>query len=250
MKTFLVSAASLIAMTFTASAADLPVRTYSKAPLSVPAPVLSWTGGYVGLELGYTSVRGTLGDLDCQYRRQSCPLDNNDDRLPAYERSSAKGFNIGGAIGYDYQVAPSWVLGVVAKVNGVFSEDLRYFGDDSRGEFPLRLADRLNALASFNGRGGFLVTPATLLYITGGYAMAQFQPNHFDSDNRDGTQRIFTGWTLGGGLEQKIAQNASMYLEGKYYSFDSQNWRDGSREPFALNNPHVYTINVGVNYRF
>jgi len=40
-----------------------------------------------------------------------------------------------------------------------------------------------------------------------------------------------------------------MYLEGKYYSFGSRSWSDGSNEPFVLNNPNVWTIDVGVNYR-
>jgi outer membrane immunogenic protein len=45
----LIAAASTIALTQIASAADLP----RKAPAYVPPPVADWSGVYVGLEGGY-----------------------------------------------------------------------------------------------------------------------------------------------------------------------------------------------------
>src|SRR5579859_655849 len=54
-KKLLLSSAMFIAAISSASAADLPV----KAPMMAPAPIFSWTGFYVGLNLG-----GKWADVD------------------------------------------------------------------------------------------------------------------------------------------------------------------------------------------
>ena len=51
MKKLLIAAALIGFSAATASAADLPVRAYTKAPEMVPA--YSWTGFYVGVNGGY-----------------------------------------------------------------------------------------------------------------------------------------------------------------------------------------------------
>src|ERR1700685_1980924 len=43
-----------------AAAADLPARTYTKAPAMVAAAPISWTGCYVGVEAGYGWGRETV----------------------------------------------------------------------------------------------------------------------------------------------------------------------------------------------
>ena len=52
MKTILAAAALAALGVSSAFAADLPARTYTKAPAMVVAPAYNWTGFYVGAELG------------------------------------------------------------------------------------------------------------------------------------------------------------------------------------------------------
>src|SRR5258708_37146497 len=50
MKKFLLGTVALVAVgaTVPALAADLPARTYTKAPAYAPAPIYNWTGFYIG----------------------------------------------------------------------------------------------------------------------------------------------------------------------------------------------------------
>src|SRR5260370_2071056 len=54
MKTFLPGTVALVALgaTVPALAADLPARTYTKAPLAYAAPIYNWTGFYIGGHVG------------------------------------------------------------------------------------------------------------------------------------------------------------------------------------------------------
>ncbi len=53
MKKFLLAATALVALTAHAAAADLPARTYTKAPVyTAPAAVYNWTGFYIGGHVG------------------------------------------------------------------------------------------------------------------------------------------------------------------------------------------------------
>ena len=53
MKKLLLSAAALTAFAAPAFAADMPARTYAKAPAySPPAVIYNWTGFYIGGHLG------------------------------------------------------------------------------------------------------------------------------------------------------------------------------------------------------
>ena len=52
MKKFLLTLSALVIGTVAASAADLPARTYTKAPPPPPPPPFSWTGIYIGANIG------------------------------------------------------------------------------------------------------------------------------------------------------------------------------------------------------
>lgn len=54
MKPMLIGIAAVTSLLATSAfAADLPVKTYTKAPVFVP-PVYDWTGFYVGGNVGYS----------------------------------------------------------------------------------------------------------------------------------------------------------------------------------------------------
>src|SRR3954462_10194546 len=92
MKKFLLGTVALVALAAPAFAADMPARTYSKAPVyTAPALVYNWTGFYIGGHLGGAFA----GDNSLQ---------GSDARF------------LGGVqAGFDYQFAPNWVMGVEAQ---------------------------------------------------------------------------------------------------------------------------------------
>src|SRR5436853_6521432 len=92
MKKILLVAAALAAMAAPAFAADMPARTYTKAPAyTAPQVVYNWTGFYIGGHVG-----GAFAG-------------NN-----SLEGSNAR-FMGGVQGGFDYQFAQRWVVGAEAQ---------------------------------------------------------------------------------------------------------------------------------------
>ena len=86
-----------------ASAADLPV----KAPVQAPAPVYSWTGFYIGGDVGALWTRGN-GRFD--------PLPDVPffGVFPNAGDLNKTAFVAGLHAGYNWQLSPSWVVGIEA----------------------------------------------------------------------------------------------------------------------------------------
>src|ERR1700676_5164758 len=94
MKKVKVSIVVLVAIAGTVPplAADMPFRTYTKAPALATAPTYNWTGFYVGGHIG-----GAFNGND----NFAGISNNNEGRL------------LGGVqVGGDYQFASNWVLGI------------------------------------------------------------------------------------------------------------------------------------------
>ncbi|WP_424630146.1 outer membrane protein [Bradyrhizobium sp. SYSU BS000235] len=225
-------AASAAVLTSTASfAADLPARTYTKAPAYAPAPIFNWTGIYVGAHLG-----AAFGGDDS--------FASNYGLLGGSSRDAA--FLGGGQIGADYQFAPNWVVGIEGQISGL-SNNNRTFSDGFNS-----FRDRSDWLASVTGRLGYTWGPG-MIYAKGGVA---FRDNN-GLEATAGflpavTDRNSTGWTVGGGFEYMFAPAWSAKVEYQYYNFDTTNVGFS-----ALGNPAVlsykddlHTVKVGVNYHF
>jgi outer membrane immunogenic protein len=231
MKKFLLGAAALAAMvplSAPAFAADMPARTYSKAPVyTAPAVVYNWTGFYIGGHLGGAFA----GDNSLQ---------GSDARF------------LGGVQGgFDYQFAPNWVMGIEAQYSWLPNSN------NNGVLFPggTLVTSNTNQLGSVTGRLGYTWGPA-LLYAKGGYA---WRDGNNISVTSAGAPLPFAttgnrqdGYTVGAGLEYMFAPNWSAKAEYQYYNFDSTTFLAGS--PVAIagrsfrNDEH--TVKVGVNYRF
>ena len=231
MKKLLPVAAALSALLGTvaapAFAADIPPRTYTKAPppYSPPAVIYNWTGFYIGGHLG-----GAFAD--------SNSLIGNDARF------------MGGVQGgFDYQFAPNWVMGVEAQYSWLNSNTtgIAFAGNGL-------ITDRNNQIGSVTGRVGYTWGPG-LLYAKGGYAWRD-NPNigvtvggapvtfTTDGNHRD-------GWTVGGGLEYMFAPNWSAKAEYQYYNFGSTTFTSGPAPIVGSRfRDDEHTAKVGVNYRF
>lgn len=213
-----------------AVAADLPLPT--KAP---PAPVLSWTGWYVGLNAGAT-INNSSYSLDpagC-FITTACGtggLAGNPFRAYAANLNGAA-FIGGGQIGYNWQVAPVWVVGLEADLNytGINQSDTvtQALGPPifAPGAFVHTVTDRLDWFGTVRPRVGFLVTPTLLLYGTGGLAYGHVSSSEFalfpppgSSDTYAGSlSAVRAGWTAGAGLEYAI--KPGWMLKAEYLHVD------------------------------
>jgi len=153
MKKLLLAMTALAAFTGSAVAADLPARTYTKAPPVAVAP--SWTGFYV-----FGGAGGGVWDADTFARVTGVGT-----ALNINQRQGGDGwFGTVGA-GYDWQFNTSWVAG--AFVDGQFGS-LRGTLQDPTFGITGTIKDQDNY--AVGARLGYLVAPNVLSYVNGGYS--------------------------------------------------------------------------------
>jgi len=231
MKKFLLSTAALMVLgTASAVAADLPARTYTKAPPPAYAPVYNWTGFYLGGHIG-AAFGGDDG------------FATNIVGLTGTSRDAA--FLGGGQIGANYQFAPNWVLGIEGQISALTDNERTFTAPT--GDF---IRDRSDWLASVTGRLGYTWGPG-LLYVKGGVAFrddgglgvtAGFAPAATDKES--------TGWTVGGGLEYMFAPAWSANVEYQYYNFGTTNVATNGGLGALSYKDDIHTVKVGINYHF
>jgi outer membrane immunogenic protein len=254
MKNFALGMLAAVAMTGSAFAADMAPR-YAKAPPPAPIAVYTWTGCYIGGNVGgawhnvnQNSNRNVAGTVFAP------PLDLG-------SADSGGDFIGGGQIGCDYQFAGNWVVGI----QGMFN-----FGDtrSSNNIFDARVigigapftTTRTRDLYTVTGRIGYLFTPPLIGYVKGGGAWTRTYteirgniPAPFLSESASADRQ---GWTVGGGLEYMFARGWSVFGEYNYADFDRKDITF-IQGPATIGVPtinstrlNIQTALVGVNYKF
>lgn len=203
MKRLFLGTTGLLAMVAAATAADLPARTYGKAPAMVAA-VYDWSGFYLGANGGYASAR-KCWDL------------TNDGFAPvnpaiAEGCHNATGGTAGGQFGYRWQSA-SWVFGIEAQGNWA---DLKGSHVTTILAAPLAggtRSSRIDALGLFTGQIGY-AWANTLLYVKGGAAVTR---DKYDSTTPgfvpDSGRETRWGGVVGIGLEYGLTPTWSLAFE-------------------------------------
>src|SRR5438128_10544305 len=108
MKRLLLASAPLVVLgSVCAIAADLGVQPVYKAPAASAPLVYDWRGFYVGGHVGAASAKIDSTTIDIATG------------LPTAATSSSRtGAFGGGQVGYNFLVAPNWLLGVEADLSG------------------------------------------------------------------------------------------------------------------------------------
>ena len=253
LRRILMASVGAVALAGTAVAADLP----SRAPPPVylpPVPIFTWTGIYVGGQIGYgwgqnnTNFGDNFGDFTSF----------------SYNASGV----IGGAhVGYNLQLnqwGPQWgqfVIGLEGDVDGTslsksstlfvpFGASLGFAPYAGVGSFNVNHSVE----GSIRGRIGYAWDRA-LIYATGGVAFGGFNGNacvnyaattQFDAFGAcasASTTRV--GWTVGGGIDYAVTNNWSIRAEYRYTDF-------GHATVFAngLTNPIAGDLGAFVNRHF
>jgi outer membrane immunogenic protein len=178
-----------------ALAADLPARTYTKAPAYVSA-IYDWSGLYIGGNAGYGSSR------DCR---------TNLTRAANLGCDDATGAIVGGQIGYRLQ-SGTFVYGVEAQ------GDWADLNGSAQNIFnpANRIRSRTDAFGLFTGQVGYAWDNA-LLYVKGGAAVTDRQFDFIiNATGLTGPSSGFVsqwGGTVGTGFEYGFAPNWSAGLE-------------------------------------
>lgn len=235
--------ASLLAATFVfgvtqaASAADIPRGPMvTKAPPL--APVMLWNGCYIGVNGGYgwAHKRGTI-------------VEPGLDPEPAGSHT-ADGGVAGGQIGCDWQVNPTWVIGV----RGMYDwASLR--GSNVHPVFPdLAVHTKVNGFGTAVVRAGWLFSPNTMLYVLGGLAWVHDR-HHITEFGIEGANARKTrlGFDVGVGLEHMINPGWSLFVEYDYMGFGTKriNFATITGDVIPVDvKQDVQKILVGLNWRW
>jgi outer membrane immunogenic protein len=232
MKVFFAGAALLALALGPVMAADMgqppaPAPVYTKAPMM---PVYSWTGGYIGVNAGYA-----WGDSEVSTTTLSPPASYFAvSSVPAIATAGAQavkpnGFTGGAQIGYNWQASSSTVLGVEVdfqsfRLLSTVASAAAYPCCAGTG-FAIAQGVQTDWLATFRARLGYLVTPSTLLYVTGGGAVTNFQGAFAFVDTFGPAVELGSfnttklGWTVGGGVEWAMWSGWSAKAEYLFVSF-------------------------------
>src|SRR5262245_21975906 len=144
-----------------------------------------------------------------------------------WSEGSDSAFIGGGQIGYNWQFAPNWLIGIEGDISATG------FSDSASGVLvgiaPTTvgtISADLNWLASVRGRLGY-TWDRFMLYFTGGGAWADFDGTA-TATNINGTLGAnfggtLSGWVIGGGGEWMFAPNWTLGVEYLHYEFDNIN---------------------------
>jgi outer membrane immunogenic protein len=246
------------ALSGSAFAADLPPRSYAKAPAL--APVSNWSGLYVGGNLGYG-----WGDGNTDVSFLPTPLQFGVNNTTLGARSSGV---IGGAqLGYNWQVG-SVVTGLEADIQGSdITGSARATPTIVGTAIPilfevLSSEQKLSWFGTVRGRLGVTVTPDLLLYGTAGLAYGEVEASaKFQVEGHDkapaSVSKTKVGWTAGAGAEWMFARNWSAKLEYLYVDLGSESAIGDLAQVDGVRYGVGYTwhtreniARVGVNYHF
>ncbi|HVY58959.1 MAG TPA: outer membrane protein [Xanthobacteraceae bacterium] len=224
-----VATLALVAAAGSASAADLARPVY-KAPPPM-APVFSWNGFYIGGHIGGAFEREDATDVITGATASTDP----------------SGFIGGGQLGFNYQFAPNWVLGLEGDISGTSVDGTADFDPLVFGA-PATIKDDVNFYATLTGRLGFTVQPNWLLYVKGGAAWKDSDYTLTTGGLAEKISNTRTGWTVGGGLEYAFYNNWSAKLEYDFLDFGTDRL-DFLAGPQDIKS-ETHQVKFGINYRF
>ena len=258
-----------------------------KAPPAPPA--LGWSGFYAGVNAG-----GSIGvNTDAQNAAFAAPLLGTSGLLSTGDKHASPGAVVGGQIGYNWQLSPRWLVGLEADWQWTSQKNASaactppaattgFFNLGGTG-FGYCLAEqsRITNLGTERVRGGVLVGNS-LWYATGGLAWGRVRDDVAFGESANTTvfpgpltagpllsagatyNKNRLGWTLGAGVETKLASRWSAKIEYLYVDLGtvSQAFAIPINPAFgpaftagsamAARNAHITDniVRAGVNYVF
>jgi len=250
----LLSTAAVVALSTASFAADLPTH---KAPAPyVPAPIFTWTGFYVGAQVGAGWTKDKVSDFAA-----------NNGALLGTGNLDKSGIVGGLHAGYNMQTG-SIVYGLEAdlELSGLSKTSGALFAGNALVGGVYSFSQKIDWQGSVRGRLGYASGPA-LFYVTGGLAFANVKYGYSNPINFANTafavgagsysfSSVRTGWTLGAGLEYAFNNNWSARIEYRYTDFGSFTNSTGALPVTMWSNENIkhklteQAVRVGITYKF
>jgi outer membrane immunogenic protein len=241
-----------------ALAADMAV----KAPPVAPMPAWSWTGFYVGANVGGGWAHSNETSVGAPPAGGNLPF-----TIPLHGSGAVGGIQAG----YNWQLNPSVLFGLEGdwdaagiRSSNSFAPVLTAAGVPFVPTTTGTASRNVDWLASIRGRLGYTFNQ-TLLYVTGGAAFSRIGYAACLNCNLNGGPVSFpatfsstkSGAVVGAGIEQAIAGNWSVRAEYLYYQFSGASavaLPTPANPPFTENDSWsrttVQTVRVGIDYKF
>ncbi|MBX9826028.1 MAG: outer membrane beta-barrel protein [Xanthobacteraceae bacterium] len=227
-----------------------PGITGTAGPTPATAFAVMWSGAYVNAGFGYG-----LWTAD---ETTSAVAGAANPPVRVTQRLGGKGWLGRFGAGYDYQIYPRVVAGVLAdfdvsSIEGSIQDSIAGLEGQTKQTWSWAVG----------ARGGWLVAPDVLSYVSAGYTQARFSSATMSSMltgapfNGLSTPAFTTdGWFAGGGVEAAILPGVFWRNEYRYAQYGSETVTDSSTNPAALtrNNinfrPTVQTVTTQLVYKF
>ena len=244
MKRLLLASAALMALgSVCAIAADLGVQPVYKAATAAPPLAYDWRGFYVGGHVGAASAK-----ID------STTIDIATGLATGTNSSSGTGAFGGGQIGYNFLVAPNWLLGIEADLSGA---SLRANITESVAGTTVNDAHKNDLFGTARGRVGY-TAGNWLFYGTGGYAWSRETAtrtqvagtiNAATPGTSESSASTQSGWAAGAGIEWGVTPNVSVKAEYLHYDFQNARFVFPLANRRWEDNVTKDTVKLGVNWR-
>lgn len=240
MKRILLATVAAAALWAAPSFAADPGMPMEEAPVG-----FSWTGGYVGVSLGYG-----WGDSSFIDRGNALGTfwNGRGDRFGA----DPDGVFGGGQAGYNWQ-SGGFVYGVEAEVGYLNLRDhgASSLSADTIGRVKGGMYGGLSARLGYAFDRTLIYAKAGGLYSAGKYEVF----DNIGNTLSDGSETIGPGYQVGAGFEHAVTSNWTVKLEYAYFDFGSGNsspYRNAATaNKFRFDTDlDAHTVKVGVNYKF
>lgn len=246
-------------------AADIGQPIYKLPPAATSAPTYTWTGFYIGLDGGGAWSRQSVSDVTCS----TCVT------FPASGTITGSGFIGGVYAGYNFMIAPTWLVGIEGDWSWAHLSDtatalqVGTAGGVFGAPFGSAWSHDAQWLATLRGRIGFAPSPTILFYMTGGAAWSKidysaqdvFTPLGCANGNcgLSAFSQTKAGYVIGAGGEwAPWSNNWILRVEYLYYHFDGAGSSVNFQGAFAANycctfnwaDLSIHEVRGGLSYKF
>jgi outer membrane immunogenic protein len=259
MKKSIVATLAIGALITPAMATDLALPVYRAPPAPIPVPVFSWAGCYIGADIG-----GAWSSQDVS--NTSPPINAQAGVTGTIDGSGVIG---GGYLGCNYQWSPVWLIGIEGdfsgtNLGGTATAPNLFPGGAPVGAGGIAWSSNLDSIATLRGRLGYVWSPNTLLYVTGGGAWGRSSYSSVDAfGGCPGNCGIVSfsntssGYVVGAGVEwAPWSTNWIVRAEYLYYNLSGATAVSFFPPPVAVaanpvwNNISIQSARIGLSYKF